>query len=52
VALARNPMPLAWCVALSTAGFVFVALLHYPLIYVLFGLGGLGCVLTWHRLKR
>jgi chromate transporter len=51
VALTRNPMPLAWCVALSAAGFVLVALLHYPLLYVLFGLGGLGCVLTYRRLK-
>jgi chromate transporter len=50
VALARNPMPLAWCVAISAAGFVLVALLHFELIYVLFGLGGLGWVLTWRRL--
>jgi chromate transporter len=28
-----------------------VALLKCPLIYVLAGLGGLGCVLTWRRLK-
>ncbi|MDB5935620.1 MAG: chromate transporter [Massilia sp.] len=51
VALTRNPMPLAWCVAIAAAGFVLVALLHCPLIYVLFGLGGLSCVLTWRRLQ-
>jgi hypothetical protein len=28
-----------------------VALLHLPLLYVLLGLGGLGCVATYHRLK-
>jgi chromate transporter len=28
-----------------------VALLHWPLFYVLFSLGGLGCVLTFRRLK-
>jgi chromate transporter len=50
-ALARNPMPLAWCVALSTLGFLLVAILHYPLAYVLFGLGGLACVLTYRRLR-
>ena len=48
--LARNPLPLAWCVALAAAGFVLVALVQCPLIYVLFGLGGLSCVLTWRRL--
>jgi chromate transporter len=50
-ALAKNPMPLAWCVAIAAAGFVMVALLHWPLFYVLLGLGGLGFVLTWRRLK-
>ena len=50
-ALARNPMPLAWCVAICAAGFVLVALLHCPLVYVLFGLGGLGCVLAFRRIR-
>ena len=50
VALARNPIPLAWCCALSVAGFILVALLHVPLIYVMFALGGLGCVLAWRGL--
>jgi chromate transporter len=49
-ALGRNPMPLAWCVAISVVGFVLVALLHLPLIYVLFALGGVGCVLAYRRL--
>jgi len=49
-ALTRNPMPLAWCVAISAAGFVLVAVLRYPLIYVLLGLGSLGCVLTYRRI--
>ncbi|WLI91579.1 chromate transporter [Massilia sp. R2A-15] len=50
-ALSRNPMPLAWCAAIAIAGFVMVALLHFHLSYVLIGLGGLGCVLTYRRLK-
>jgi chromate transporter len=51
-ALGRNPMPLAWCVALAALGFVLVALVRLPLVYVLLALGGLGCVLTYRRLKR
>jgi chromate transporter len=51
VALARNPMPLAWCAAIAGLGFVLVALLQWPLFYVLAGLGGLGCILTYRRLK-
>jgi chromate transporter len=51
VALRRSPMPLAWCAAIGVVGFVLVALLQWPLFYVLLGLGGLGCVLTWRRLK-
>lgn len=50
-ALKRSPMPLPWCVAISAAGFILVALLRVPLAPVLFGLGGLGCILTWRRLK-
>jgi chromate transporter len=50
-ALRKNPMPLPWCVGISAAGFILVALLKCPLAWVLFGLGGLGCVLTWRRLK-
>jgi chromate transporter len=49
--LARNPMPLAWCVAIAVLGFVLVALLQVPLFYVLIGLGGLGCIATYLRLK-
>jgi chromate transporter len=50
VALKRNPLPLPWCVAIAALGFVLVALLKCPLIYVLGGLGGLACFLTWRRL--
>ena len=50
-ALKKNPLPLPWCVALSAAGFILVALLKCPLAWVLFGLGGLSCVLTYRRLK-
>jgi chromate transporter len=49
-ALKRSPLPLPWCVAIAVLGFVLVALLKWPLIWVLAGLGGLGCVLAWRRL--
>ena len=49
-ALKKSPLPLPWCVAIAALGFVLVALLKCPLPYVLFGLGGLGCVLTYRRL--
>lgn len=50
VALAKNPIPLIWCIAIAVVGFVLVALLHVPLIYVMLSVGGLGCVLAWRRL--
>jgi chromate transporter len=50
-ALVTNPIPLAWCAAISVAGFVLVALLHVPLLYVMFVLGSLGCVLAWRGLR-
>jgi chromate transporter len=48
--LARGPIPPGWSVAIGLAGFVMVALLHWPLFYVLLGLGGLGCLIAWRRL--
>ena len=50
-ALVTNPIPLAWCAAISVAGFVLVALLHVRLLYVMFVLGSLGCVLAWRGLR-
>ncbi len=47
----RHPLPVAWCVAIAALGFVLVALLKCPLPYVLLGLGGLACVMTYRRLK-
>lgn len=49
--LVRNPIPLAWSLPLCALTFVAVALLHLPLYAVLPGLGGVGCLLAWHRLK-
>ncbi len=49
-ALRSNAMPLSWCLALCFLGFTFVALLHVPLAYVLFMIGGPGCWLAYRRL--
>ncbi|HEY0490166.1 MAG TPA: chromate transporter [Telluria sp.] len=50
--LTRHPMPIAWGIALAALAFALVAFARVPLPFVLFGVGGLGCVLTWRRLKR
>ncbi|WP_313705279.1 chromate transporter [Massilia sp.] len=49
--LARNPMPLAWCLAIGALAFVLLAMVKAPLVYVLPVLGGLGCILTYRKLK-
>lgn len=49
--LARNPMPLAWCLLIGALAFVLLALVKAPLVYVLPALGGLGCFLTYRKLK-
>ena len=49
--LLRHPLPLFACVAIALAAFVLVALVRVPLAWVLLGLGGLGCVLTWRRMR-
>lgn len=51
LALSRNPMPQLWCWTLCIIGFVLVALLRVPLMYVLFGVGGLACFLTYRRIR-
>lgn len=49
--LLRHPLPLALSGAIALAAFVLVALVRLPLVYVLLGLGGLACVLTWRRMR-
>ena len=49
--LLRHPLPLVLCAAIALAAFVLVALVRLPLVYVLVGLGGLGCLLTWRRMR-
>lgn len=51
LALSKNPMPPLWCWTLCALGFVLVALVKVPLVYVLFGVGGLACFLTYRRIR-
>lgn len=50
-ALKANVLGLRLCTALGLACFVAIALLRWPLAYVLLGLGGLACVLAFQKLK-
>jgi chromate transporter len=49
--LKKNAIGLPLCTALGVLCFVAVALLRWPLIYVLAGLGGLGCMVAYRALK-
>ena len=49
--LKKNAIGLPLCSALGVLCFVAVALLRWPLIYVLAGLGGLGCFAAYRALK-
>lgn len=51
VALGKNAIPLAVCIAIAATGFVLLAWVRMPLAYVIALLGGLGCVLAWRGLK-
>ena len=50
-ALKSSPLGIPLCAALGTACFVSIALLRWPLAYVLLGLGGVGCLLAYRRIK-
>ncbi len=49
-ALARHPLPMVFTYGICVLGVLLVAVLRCPLPYVLLGLGGLGCVVTYRRL--
>jgi len=49
-ALRRNPMGMPVSAALAAAVFVAVALLRWPLVWVLAGLGTAACLFAWRRL--
>ncbi|MGX4641231.1 chromate transporter [Massilia sp. SYSU DXS3249] len=49
--LLRHPLPLPVSAAIALAAFGLVALMRLPLLYVVLGLGSLGCVLTWRSMR-
>ena len=49
--LKTHPLGLPWCIGLGLPCFVMIAVLRWPLLYVLLGLGAVGCVLTYRKLK-
>lgn len=51
-ALVKNPMGLWGCMALAGLTFVAVALLRWPLVWVLFGLGSLASGWAYHLLGK
>jgi chromate transporter len=51
-ALKKHPLGVPACIALGAASFAGIALLRWPLAWVLFGLGGLSCVLTYRSMGK
>lgn len=51
-ALKSNPLGTPVCGTLGACAFAGVALLRWPLAYVLLGMGGVGCVLAYRRITR
>jgi chromate transporter len=49
-ALKTHPLGVPLCALLGGATFVAIAMLRLPLIWVLLGLGGVACALTWRKL--
>lgn len=51
-ALDKNAMGLAVCLALAVLTFVAIALLRWPLAWVLLGIGSVACLWAYHVLGR
>ena len=49
-ALQKNILGLPLCIALGVLSFIAIALLRWPLAYVLLGLGGLACAVAYKKL--
>ena len=50
-ALAKHPLPLWLTLPITVLGVLMVAVLRWPLLYILLGLGGIGCLLTYRKLS-
>lgn len=51
-ALDKNAMGMAVCIGLAVLTFIAIALLRWPLLWVLLGIGGVACVWAYRVLKR
>ena len=50
-ALSRNAMGMATCIGLATLTFIAIALLRWPLLWVLLGIGGAACLWAYRLLS-
>jgi chromate transporter len=50
--LKSNPLGIPLCIILGGISFICVALLRWPLVFVLLGLGSLACVIAYRNLKQ
>lgn len=50
-ALAKHPLPLWLTLPITVLGVLMVAIFRWPLLYILLGLGGIGCLLTYRKLS-
>jgi chromate transporter len=48
-AIKQHPLGVPLCVVFGIAAFVGIALLRWPLAWVLLSMGGLSCFLTWRK---
>jgi chromate transporter len=51
-ALKKHPLGVPACIVFGLAAFAGIALLRWPLAYVLLGLGGLSCFLTYRKMGK
>jgi chromate transporter len=49
-ALKNNPLGMRACIAIAAACFAGIALMHWPLAYILLGLGGGACLAVYRKL--
>ena len=47
--LSKNPLGSFWSILIASLTFVSVALLHIPLVYVLFAIGGASCLMAYRK---
>jgi chromate transporter len=50
-ALKKHPLGVAFCIVIGLLAFAAIALLKLPLAWVLLGLGGASCVLTFRKIS-